>query len=104
MTTQQAQEVISVELFTRMIDNLEARIKSQSFKNEVKYHSEAINKAMFQDFKSIVNVLQAIVNKFYLDKYEISGFQAFSVQDFDFCVSHNLSLINNCKKLIRFAK
>jgi len=94
---------ISVEIFNRMINSIEMRIQSQSFKTELSYNSVQVNKVLGDSFSEIVNLLQSVVDKFYLGKYEVTGFQQFSLEDFDFCLNHNLSLITNCKKLIKFA-
>ena len=94
--------IISVELFSKSVNDLENRIKSSRFKTELKYDSEKLNNYLFSEFKEITNVLQTVVNEFYVGQYEISGFQFFSLNDFEFCINHNLGLINNCKKLIKF--
>lgn len=95
---------ISVALFEGMISRLETKIQSNSFKHELKYDSKIVNETLSKDFGDIVSVLNSVVDKFYLKNYEIQGFVPFSLNDLDFCISHNLGLINNCKKLLKFMK
>ena len=95
---------ISVALFEGMISRLETKIQSNSFKHELKYDSKIVNETLSKDFGDIVSVLNSVVDKFYLKNYEIQGFVPFSLDDLDFCISHNLGLINNCKKLLKFMK
>lgn len=107
MTTQQNKvaETISFELFNGMVNSIEQKLLNKAtLKNEIKYHGEQVNKALYNDFKQIVNVLQSVVDEFYLGHYNIEGFVSFSLEDFDFCLDHNMGLIRNCKKLIKFAK
>ena len=95
---------IAIELFKQSVARIEDRINSTSFKNEVKYHSKALNAAMANNFNQIVDVLQSVVDSYYINHYEINGFIPFSVADFDICKAHNLGIITNCKKLIAFAE
>ncbi len=95
--------ILSVELFERMVNGLENRINHHNFKNDLKYNLQDINNSMEKDFTDIVNLLQKIVDKFYYSKYDINGFIPFNLSDVDFCIEHNLMLVRNCKKLIKFA-
>lgn len=102
MTKKQASEIVAFGIFSKMVDNIESRILSQSFKRDLKYNNEQVNKSLTGDYASIVEVLQAVVDKFYHLYYEVEGFQPFSPNNFDSTLSHNLTLLRNCKKLLKF--
>jgi len=101
-TKEQTFDIIALDLFTKMINSIECNISKYSFRDEIKHHGEAVNNALQKDFKDIVELLEGVVNKFYLEHYEIRGFQPFTATDFESCLNHNLGLINNCKKLLKF--
>jgi len=103
MKNLEVETIIAVDLFSKMVERIENRISHKDFKKELKYNLNDINLYLAKDYKQIVSVLQQTVDSFYLSNYEIKGFQNFSLIDFDFCLKHNLGLINNCKKLIKFS-
>ncbi|WP_288373986.1 hypothetical protein [uncultured Chryseobacterium sp.] len=103
MEVTEAMELISIDIFKRMVNDLEAVLSNSSkLKNEIKYHEQAVNKALQSDFEDIVNLLQTVVDKFYVDNYDISGFQYLTPADFESSLKHNLSLVQNCQKLLKF--
>lgn len=97
------EKTISVCLFEKMIQNTESKFNNKSllFK-DVKYNKDDLNKSLNENFSQIKYVLQSIVDKFYVDSFLVDSFVYFSLEDFDFCLSHNISVLNSCKKLIRF--
>jgi len=98
-----AELIISEELFKNMVSSLEAKLSNEStLKNEVKYHCNALNESLTKDFDQIVYVLQSLVDSYYLGYYDVSGFVCFNKCNFKEALSHNLSLIGNAKKLIKF--
>ena len=104
-TTEQLNEWVTdlkIDLFTRRIQGLEDAIKAPDFKSQVKYHSESINKAFSVAFEEITTALQNTVDAFYVGYYEVTGFMPFSFDFFDQCLIHNMGLISNCKKLLKF--
>ena len=102
MTKESAAQIIAVEMFTNLVNQLEENLTAQRFRTEVKYHAEAINNALQKDFQQIVEILQNVVDKFYWSKYEVNGFLPFNSKDFDAILKHNLELVRNCKKLCKF--
>ena len=102
MKNLEVETIIAVDLFSKMVERIESRISHKDFKKELKYNVNDINLYLAKDYEQIVSVLQQTVDSFYLNNYEIKGFQNFSLIDFDFCLNHNLGLIKNCKKLIKF--
>lgn len=86
-------ETISVELFKNMVNGLDVKLRSSDLKKELAYNLEEINKSLYSDFTQVVEVLQNVVNSRWISHYEIHGFQALSLNDFDSCVNHNLYII-----------
>ena len=99
----QTENIIAVELFSNMVNSLESKLTSRtSLKHDVKYNLNELNLAFANDFKQIQEVLQSVVDSYYLGYYNVSGFEFFSIENFEYCIKHNLELVNNAKKLIKF--
>ena len=98
-----AELIISKSLFNKMIINIESKLLNHStLKNEIKYYNLELNTSLKKSFDEIVFALQSVVNSFYLGYYEIDGFIEFSEENITQALSHNLSILNNAKKLIKF--
>lgn len=102
MTLNQTENIVSVELFSNMVNSLERRLKSEILNHDIKYNPEEANASMLMDFNQIKEVLQKTIDSFYLGYYEVSGFQFITLKNIEDSVSHNLGLVNNAKKLIKF--
>ena len=102
MKTLEAGTLISVEIINRMVVSLEVKLKSESLKNEVKYHGKQLNNYLSNDFKAVIEIIQNVVDKFYFDKYIVNSFMTLYLDDLDFCVSHNTSLVNSMKKILKY--
>jgi hypothetical protein len=102
MKSTEIEKIITVELFTNMVNSLENRLDYTKAKNNAKYHNLEFNKSLSNDFKQITEVLQNVVDSFYLDYYEVNTFQQINLDNLDYSIKHNLQLINNTKKLIKF--
>lgn len=96
------ENIIAVELFTNMINSLESKLKSDILKHDIKYNSNELNCSLSKDFNQIQEVLQKVVDSFYLDYYQVNGFELLTLENFNFSLKHNLELIGNAKKLIKF--
>lgn len=104
MDKKTTEETIAVAIIEKNVDSLINKMSSSSFKNEVKYHADSINKSMVDDFKQITEILQHVVDSYYYNSYVVDSFVAFHIDDYDFCVEHNLSLANSMKKVLKFVK
>jgi hypothetical protein len=103
MTTLNAELIISESLFSNMVLKLENKLLSKTtLINEIKYHSSELNNSLKKSFDEIVFVLQSVVDSFYLSYYEVEGFILFCESNINEALKHNLSLLNNAKKLIKF--
>lgn len=98
-------EIISEELFRSMVNRLEQRLSyGVSLKLELRYNEKDLNKSLKSDFDAITEVLQSVVDSQYTGYYEVSGFEYLTVDNLDFSIGHNLNLLKNCNKLLKFIK
>ena len=102
MTTQEATTTITTEIFNRMVLSIENKLNSSNLHNEVKYNKEALNSSLKYDFDQFTEVLQNVVDSFYFDNYVVDSFIPLFLEDLEYCKSHNLSLLNSMKKLLKF--
>jgi hypothetical protein len=93
---------ISVALFTNMVSALESKLNGQSLLNEVKYNNHQLNKSLKADFDQITEVLQAVVDSFYYDRYIVNSFMPLHREDLAYCKAHNLELLGSIKKVLKF--
>lgn len=102
MKIQQAIEALTTAIFENMVNSLEAKLTSASLKKELQYNCDALNNSLFNDFLTIKEVLQKVVDKYYFNYYEVEGYQQITLCNMQSSISHNLSLVRNAKKLIKF--
>lgn len=96
------ENTIAVELFSNMVNSLETKLTSNILKDEVKYNQKELNESISKDFNQITEVLQNVVDSFYLQYYQVNGFESFTLKNFNRSLKHNLELIGNAKKLIKY--
>ena len=98
-----AEQTIAISIIENTINSLDEKLTdTSSLKKQVKYHGKKLNESMAKDFNQITEILQSVVNAFYYNSYIVDSFIAFHLEDFDFCVKHNYSLLNSMKKLLKF--
>lgn len=102
MTTQEIEKTIAVELFTNMVNSLEYRLDYTKAKQNAKYQNTEFNLSLSNDFKQVTEVLQNVVDEFYLGYYEVDNFKPIFLNNLSESLNHNLKLVNNAKKLIKF--
>ena len=47
-------------------------------------------------------VLQKVVDKYYVDYYEVNNYIEMNLDNLEYTLEHNLSIVNSCKKLVKF--
>lgn len=94
-------DILLLDMFSRRLDSLEELLNHKDFKNDIKYHGDAVNESLEKDFEDIVSLISHIVNKFYPEHYEVTGFQRITLNHFESCLNNNLMLIRNCKNILK---
>ena len=102
MKTQEIEKTIAVELFTNMVNSLESKLDYTKAKKNAKYNNTEFNQSLSNDFRQITEVLQKVVDGFYLGYYEVDSFRPIFLNNLSESLNHNLKLVNNAKKLIKF--
>lgn len=97
-------EVIAVGLIDSQLRGIEQKFANiANLKNEIKYHQESLNKALAEDFSQFVEILQAFIDKFYWNYYEVESFLPFRLEDFDVVYAHNQNILKVFRKLVNLA-
>lgn len=95
--------IIATEILNRTVLSIESRLNNHTeLSNSIKYHNLAFNESLKKDFDQIIEVLQAVVDKFYIDNYMVDSYVYFNLCDIEFCKNHNMSILNSMKKLLKF--
>ena len=98
-----AEQIISVELLSNTIDRTELILLDRiKLNNSLKYHSEAFNQSIKENINWMSEVLQKVVDKYYFDYYEVNNYIEMNLDNLEYTLEHNLSIVNSCKKLVKF--
>ncbi|MFS0489925.1 hypothetical protein [Leadbetterella byssophila] len=101
MTKEEAFDILAVTLLEGKINSIEVKLTSQNLRNEVKYHNEALNQSLKSDFDQLTEILQGVVDAFYFDSFVVDRFEPLFIENLDFAVKHNLSLLGSLKKVLK---
>lgn len=103
MDYQETNNIIAVELLSNTINNLEEKLNDKvSLKRNLKYNEEVCNNSMEKDFSWITDVLQNLVDEYYRSYYSVDTFIRISLSNVEIAVNHNLDILKNAKKLLRY--
>lgn len=104
MNNQDTNNIIAVELLSNTIDNLENKLTDKStLTKNLKYNEEACNDSMEKDFSWITDVLQNVVDEYYRSYYSVDTFFKINLSNIETAVIHNLDILKNAKKLLKYA-
>ena len=99
------ENIIAVEIIKREVyGNIELLSDKSKIKDIVKYDNYAINKKLSNEFKSVINVLQNVIDAYYFSYYEVSPFVELSLSNLDYALDENLKTLNSMKKLLKFVE
>ena len=103
MNKENAILIISQEIFQREIESAEKIFENKSLlKNNLKYHNEAINKALKSIFDLASEVLQNVIDDNLKTYFEVPTFLKMNLENFNETFNHNLEILNASKKLLKF--
>ena len=103
MTTLEAKKIIVAELIRRDSNAINELFNDTArLKEELKYNADALNDRLNKSFEQFREILQAIVDKFYYDYYQIRSFVRLDLNYLNETVNENKETLNGIIKLLKF--
>lgn len=103
MATLEAKKIIVAELIRRDSNAINELFNDTArLKKELKYNADALNDRLNKSFEQFREILQAIVDKFYYDYYQIRGFVRLDLNHLNETVNENKETLNGIIKLLKF--
>lgn len=98
------EDLLAVELFKTELRSAENILNKDLgyLKNKLKYHGEALNRALESSINYVSSYLQEVVDQFYHSYYRVNKFEKMTLENLTFAKDHNLEIIRNAQKLIKF--